>query len=73
MDIERSHLEARNLIDGMLKHVFRSILQHHQPELDDVKHQFPHDDWVFPDDTVIPDFGDGIRLLKDDGWTEVSW
>jgi len=70
MAIEQSYLEARNLIDGMLKHVFRSILQNHQPELDNIKLQFPHDDSVFPNDKVILDFRDGIRLLKDDGWTE---
>jgi aspartyl/asparaginyl-tRNA synthetase len=70
MAIERAHLEARNLIDGMLKHVFRSILQNHQPELDNIKLQFPRDDLVFPDDKVILDFHDGIRLPKDDGWTE---
>jgi len=37
MDIERSHLEACNLIDGMLNHVFYSSTK---PELDYVKHQF---------------------------------
>ena len=70
MAIERSYLEARSLIDGMLKHIFRSILENHQSELDKVKRQFPHDDLVFPDDTVVLDFHDGIRMLKDDGWTE---
>jgi aspartyl-tRNA synthetase len=70
MAIERSYIEARSLIDGMLKHIFRSVLENHQNELSKVKRQFPHDDLVFPDETVILNFHDGIDLLKDDGWTE---
>src|ERR1700734_1219732 len=70
MAIERSYIEARSLIDGMLKHIFCSVLENHQNELSRVKRQFPHDDLVFPDETVILNFHDGIDLLKDDGWTE---
>jgi aspartyl/asparaginyl-tRNA synthetase len=70
MAIERSYLEARSIIDGLLKHVFRSILVNPRAELDHVKRQFPDDDLVFSKDTVTLNFHDRISLLKEDGRTE---
>jgi len=72
MAIERSYLEARNLINRMLKHVFKKVFYRITNPNSTIlnKRQFPHDDLVFPDDTVILDFRDGIPLLTDDGWTE---
>lgn len=70
MAIEHSYTEARNLIDSVLKHMFRSILTNHRPLLDRVKRQFPHDDIVFPDETVVLRFSEGVKLLRESGWVE---
>ncbi|KAF7965541.1 hypothetical protein HWV62_42902 [Athelia sp. TMB] len=39
-------------------------------EIERVKRQFPHNDLVFPDETVILPFPGGIKLLKESSWTE---
>ncbi|KAF7979700.1 hypothetical protein HWV62_41034 [Athelia sp. TMB] len=70
MAIEHSYLEARDIIDGMLKHIFRSLQTKNAEEIERVKRQFPHDDLVFPEETVILPFPEGIKLLKESGWTE---
>jgi aspartyl/asparaginyl-tRNA synthetase len=70
MSIEHSYREARDLMDDMLKFIFRKILQDHQEELERVKAQFPHDDIVFPDQTLVLTFRDGVKLLRESGWQE---
>lgn len=70
MVIERSYLEARTIIDGMLKHIFKSLQQNHGPLIEKVKRQFPHDDLAFPEETVVLKYTDGIALLKESGWRE---
>lgn len=67
MVIERSYIEARTLIDGLLKHIFRNLQTHHRGEIERVKRQFPHEDLVFPDDTVVLTFREGVRMLREDG------
>lgn len=68
MTIERSYLEACMLINSMLKHVFCSIQHNHADLLMYVKHE----DLMFPDETVALQFADGVKLLKESGWTEVD-
>jgi len=70
MAIEWAYLEAQTLIDGLLKHVVRSISVNHRASLDHVKRQFPHNDLVFPEKTVTCNIHDRKSLLKEDGWTE---
>lgn len=70
MAIEHSYLEARNLIDDMLKSMFRNILNNHQDLLDRVKEHFPHNDIIFPDETVVIQFRDGINMLKESRWED---
>ncbi len=70
MAIEHSYLEARNLIDEMLKSMFRNILNKHQDLLGRVKEHFPHNDIIFPDETVVIKFLDGINMLKESRWED---
>ncbi|KAF7978080.1 hypothetical protein HWV62_1735 [Athelia sp. TMB] len=65
MAIEHSYLEASDIIDSMLKHIFRSLQTKNPEEIERVKRQFPHNDLVFPDETVILPFPGGIKLLKE--------
>jgi hypothetical protein len=51
---DRIHLEARSIIDGLLKHLFRSILANHWAELDHAKCQFPNAlTWFSPKRRVV--------------------
>lgn len=71
MAIESSYLEARNLIDALLKHIFKSLQSEQNAHLlAAVKRQFPHDDLVFPEETVVLPFTEGIKILKESGWKE---
>lgn len=68
MALDTSYDEARLLVDGMLKHVFRSVQKNNAKDIEVVKTQFPHEDFVFPEETVVLKFSEGIKLLRDDGW-----
>ena len=57
-------------MDDMLKFTFRKILKDHREDLERVKAQFPHDDIIFPDETVTLTFRDGVNLLRESGWQE---
>ncbi|KAF7967777.1 hypothetical protein HWV62_33193 [Athelia sp. TMB] len=70
MTIEHLYFEARDIIDGKLKHIFHLLQTKNAEEIEHVKCQFPHDDLVFPHETVILAFPEGIKLLKESGWTE---
>jgi len=71
MATERSYLEVYTLIYELLKYRFWSILANHRALLDHVKHQkFPHDNLVFPEETVAHNIHNRNSLLKEDGWTE---
>lgn len=70
MTIEHSYREARDMIDGMLKHIFRSLQAQNAAEIERVRRQFPHADLVFPDETVVVPFPDGIAMLRASGWRE---
>lgn len=70
MVIEHSYLEARTIITGMLKHIFKSLQQNHGLLIEKLKRQFPHDGLVFPEETVVLGYTDGIALMKGSGWRE---
>lgn len=70
MVIERTYTEALALIDGLLKHIFCSLQTHHKDLIDIVKRQFPHEDLVWLEETVVLPFREGVRMLKEDGWRE---
>lgn len=70
MAIEHLYFEARDIVDGMLKHIFHLLQTKNTEEIERFKRQFPHDDLAFPHETVILPFPEGIKLLKESGWTE---
>lgn len=49
---------------------FRTLLKENRRELDVIKVHHPHEDLVFPDETVVLSFKDGVKLLLDSGWDE---
>lgn len=70
MTIERTYHESLDIIDNMLLHIFRSLQKNHSRDIEIVKLQHPHDDFVFLEKTLRLKFRDGIELLKADGWKE---
>jgi len=68
MVIDTHYHEAMNTIDGALKHIFKNIYQRYRPEIETLKHHFPSEDLVFPEETVRITFAQGAQLLNDSGW-----
>jgi hypothetical protein len=68
MVIDWHYHEAMQLIDEMLKHMFRGIYDTFSKEIDTLKHHFPHEDLVWLDDTVVITFSDGVKMLNNSGW-----
>lgn len=70
MAIDHDYHEAMELIDGMLKHIFRTVQERNRKEIEAVKQQFPSDDLVFPDKTVVLRFDEGVRMLRESGYLD---
>jgi aspartyl-tRNA synthetase len=62
--------EAMYMIDALLKSIFNKLQSQHKLELTVAKDQFPVDDFVFLDETVVLEYKDGIQMLLDAGYVE---
>jgi len=67
MAIDEHYWEVRNMIDRTLKSIFTNIYKNHKHAIEMVKHQFPHDDLVWLDETPIIPFKEAIQMLNDSG------
>lgn len=72
MAIERDYHEAMDVIDDLLKSIFKGIYKKYRKELDLIKTRFPHDDLVWIEETPRLAFKQGIELLNSSGWTDDS-
>lgn len=70
MAIDLDYHEAMEVIDGLLKHMFRTILKQNRREIDAVKAQYPHEDLVFPEKTVVITFEEGVKMLRESGYRD---
>jgi ergosteryl-3beta-O-L-aspartate synthase len=70
MTLRNSYYEAMDVIDEMLKAVFKGVYENHRVELEIIKRRFPHEDLVWLDKTLRIPFADAIQLLVDSGWTQ---
>jgi aspartyl-tRNA synthetase len=70
MAIHLDYHEAMHVIDELLKHIFRTVLRKNRAEIDVVKSHFPHEDLVFPDETIVLTFSEGVKLLRESGYKE---
>lgn len=68
MAIDKSYHECMRVLDGVLKHIFNGLLTKHRRDLDTIKLKFPHDDLVFPEETVVLQYSEGVKLLREAGW-----
>jgi elongation factor P--beta-lysine ligase len=67
MAIDTDYHECMNVIDGVLKKIFKGVQERNKKELEVVKQRFPHQDLVIPDKTVILHYKEGVQLLRDAG------
>lgn len=68
MVIDKHYHEAMYTIDATLKHIFKRLYEKYRPEIETVKHHFPHEDLVWPEQTVVITFAQGAKLLEESGW-----
>lgn len=72
MVIEEHYHEALETIDGLLRFVFTELKKRYSKDIDIVRQQFPSQDFTFPEKTVILKYRDGLKMLQDDGVTELE-
>ncbi|KAI2607040.1 aspartyl-tRNA synthetase [Hypoxylon fragiforme] len=70
MEIHKDYHEAMDVIDNMLKSIFKGIYSRCRKELDNVKSKFPHEDLVWLDQTPRLSFKEGVQLLNSSGWQD---
>ncbi|OTA99772.1 hypothetical protein M426DRAFT_16090 [Hypoxylon sp. CI-4A] len=70
MAIQKDYHEAMDVIDEMLKAIFKGIYARYRRELDNVKTKFPHEDMVWIEKTPRLTFKEGIQLLNSSGWLD---
>lgn len=72
MAIEEHYHEALEVIDGVLKHIFKGIYERFRDELGAAKRHFPHEDLVWLDKTPRIPFKEGVQMLIGSSWTDES-
>ncbi|KAI1482328.1 aspartyl-tRNA synthetase [Daldinia eschscholtzii] len=70
MMIQKDYHEAMDVIDEMLKSIFKGIYSRYRKEIDNIKTRFPHEDLVWLDQTPRLTFKEGVQLLNSSGWTD---
>ncbi|KAI0737608.1 aspartyl-tRNA synthetase cytoplasmic [Daedaleopsis nitida] len=70
MAIDNNYHEVMDLLDDLFKFIFKGLLERFRDEIETVKKYCPHEDVVILDETPRLKFAEGIRMLKESGWTE---
>lgn len=65
MAIEHDYHEIIDVIDTFLKSVFKAVYA--MPELAEIRKRWPSGEFKFLDETLVLDFKEGIKMLRDDG------
>ena len=68
MALEEHYHEALDLIDELLKHIFRGIYDRFRAEIEVIKEHFPHEDLVWLEKTPRILFKDGVQMLVESGY-----
>ncbi|WVQ65914.1 aspartate-tRNA(Asn) ligase [Kwoniella botswanensis] len=67
MAFEEHYHEVLEVLDEMLKNIFKGLQSKFQHEIEVIKKQFPHEDFLFLDETLKLPFKEGIKMLKEAG------
>jgi aspartyl-tRNA synthetase len=70
MAIDEHYHEVLNTLDRTFKAIFQGIYDRYRHEIEVVKRQFPHEDLVWLDKTLVLPFAEAVQLLNDSGWTD---
>lgn len=70
MVIQKDYHEAMDVIDEMLKAIFKGVYSRYRKELENIKTRFPHEDLVWLEQTPRLSFKEGVQLLNSAGWTD---
>lgn len=68
MSIEEHYHEMMDIIDAVLKKIFRGIYTKYRTEVEMIKQQFPSEDLVWLEETPRIPFVEAVKLLNDSGW-----
>lgn len=69
MAIEEHYHETLDLVDEMLKNIWKGLYECYNKEIEIISQFYPHEKVLWLDKTPRLTFSDGIRLLTEDGWT----
>ncbi|KAK4691599.1 hypothetical protein P7C70_g9317, partial [Phenoliferia sp. Uapishka_3] len=67
MAFEEHYHEVMETIDGMLKNIFRGLQSKFAEEIKTVQRQYPHEDFVFPEETIVFKYTEAIKILQEAG------
>ncbi|EMC93523.1 hypothetical protein BAUCODRAFT_37211 [Baudoinia panamericana UAMH 10762] len=67
MAIDEHYHEVLRVLDSTFKAIFKHIYDNYRREIEAVKHQFPHEDLVWLEETPVIPFAHAIRLLNESG------
>ncbi|KAI0067676.1 aspartyl-tRNA synthetase [Artomyces pyxidatus] len=67
MTIEEHYHEVMEMLDGLFKHLFKSLQDNHKKEIDTVGTQFPATEFKWLDETLRLTFAQAVDLLVEDG------
>ncbi|KAI0388092.1 aspartyl-tRNA synthetase [Hypomontagnella monticulosa] len=70
MAIQKDYHEAMDVIDEMLKAIFKGVYSRCRKEIENIKTKFPHEDLVWLDQTPRLTFKEGVQLLNSSGWKD---
>lgn len=70
MEIKHDYSEVLDMLDGVLTHILRGIQVKCRTELEIVRKEFPSQDLLLPEKTVRITFAEGVRILRESGYTE---
>lgn len=69
MAIDEHYHEALRTVDHFLKAIFEGVYKEYRSDVEHIKHQFPHEDLVWREETPVFKFADAIQMLNETGWT----
>jgi len=67
MTIEEHYHEVLELLDGLFKHLFKSLKERYQKEIDAIGEQFPAEEFKWKEETLKLTFSQAVDLLAEDG------
>jgi aspartyl/asparaginyl-tRNA synthetase len=67
MTIEEHYHEVLELLDGLFKHLFKSLMERYRKEIDAIGAQFPAEEFKWKEETLKLTFSQAVDLLAEDG------